>query len=63
MNAVVRIFLKPMLALAVFAVLIASVSSCWFYFYSGDIPHFSELAELAPDSASTVLPTNSSDMN
>lgn len=24
------------------------------YFYSGDIPHFSELAELAPDSVATV---------
>jgi membrane carboxypeptidase/penicillin-binding protein len=54
MNAVVRIVLKALLAVAVFAVVVASVCLCWFYFYSGDIPHFSELAELAPDSAATV---------
>ena len=54
MNAVVRIVLRALLAVAVFAVLITSLCFCWFYFYSGDIPHFSELAELAPDSAETV---------
>jgi hypothetical protein len=54
MNAVVRIALRALLAVAVFGVLITSVCFCWFYFYSGDIPHFSELAELAPDSAETV---------
>lgn len=54
MNAVVRIVLRALLAVAVFGVLITSVCFCWFYFYSGDIPHFSELAELAPDSAETV---------
>jgi membrane carboxypeptidase/penicillin-binding protein len=54
MNAVLRIGLKALLALAAFAALIASMCLCWFYFYSGDIPHFSELAELAPDSAATV---------
>jgi hypothetical protein len=54
MNAVVRIVLRALLAVSVFAVLIASVCFCWFYFYSGDIPHFSELAELAPESAATV---------
>jgi penicillin-binding protein 1A len=54
MNAVVRIVLRALLAVAVFAVLVASVCFCWFYFYSGDIPHFSELTELAPDSVATA---------
>jgi penicillin-binding protein 1A len=54
MNVDVRIVLRALLAVAVFAVLIASVCFCWFYFYASDIPHFSELAELAPDSAATV---------
>lgn len=54
MNAVVRVAIRALLAMAVLAVVIASVCFSWFYFYSGDIPHFSELAELAPDSAATV---------
>jgi membrane carboxypeptidase/penicillin-binding protein len=54
MNAVVRIVLRVLLGVAVCAVLIASLCLCWFYFYSGDIPHFSGLAELAPESATTV---------
>ena len=54
MNAVVKIVFRALLAVAVLAVLVASVCFCWFYFYSGDIPHFSELAELAPDSVATV---------
>ncbi len=53
-NAVVRIVLKALLAVAAFAVVMASVCLCWFYFYSGDLPYFSELANLAPDSAATV---------
>jgi membrane carboxypeptidase/penicillin-binding protein len=54
MNAFVRILLRTLLALGVFTLLTASVALCWFYFYSGDLPHFSELATLAPDSASTI---------
>jgi len=54
MNAVARIASRVLLGLAVCAVLIASVCICWFYFYSSDIPHFSDLAELAPDSPRTV---------
>jgi membrane carboxypeptidase/penicillin-binding protein len=54
MNAFLRIVLKALLAVAAFAVLIASVCLCWFYFYSGDIPHVSELATFAPNSAATV---------
>ena len=50
----VRIVLKALLAVAAFAVAIISVCLCWFYFYSGDLPYFSELANLAPDSAATV---------
>lgn len=49
-----RIVLKALLAVAAFAVAVASVCLCWFYFYSGDLPYFSELANLAPDSAATV---------
>ena len=49
-----RIVLKALLAVAAFVVAIAVVCLCWFYFYSGDLPHFSELANLTPDSAATV---------
>jgi penicillin-binding protein 1A len=45
---------KTLFAVAVFAVAIASLCLCWFYFYSGDLPNFSELANFAPDSAATV---------
>jgi penicillin-binding protein 1A len=51
---VVRIVLKGLLAVTAFVVAIAVVCFCWFYFYSGDLPHFSELANLTPDSAATV---------
>lgn len=54
MNAVVRVALRALLVIAASAVLMTSVCFGWFYFYSSDIPHFSELAELAPDSATTV---------
>ncbi len=37
-----------------FVVAIAVVCLCWLYIYSGDLPHFSELANLTPDSAATV---------
>ena len=50
----VRIVLKALLAVAAFAVATASVCLCWFYFYSGDLPYFSELANFAPDSAATA---------
>ena len=49
-----RIALKALLALAAFAVVVVLVCLCWFYFYSGDLPYFAELAQLAPDSDATV---------
>lgn len=49
-----RIVFKASLAVAAFAVAIASVCLCWFYSYSSDLPYFAELANLAPDSATTV---------
>jgi hypothetical protein len=51
---IVRIVLKALLALAAFVVVVVSVCLCWFYFYSGDLPYFAELAQLAPDSDATV---------
>lgn len=51
---VVRIVLKAWLVLAAFAAAIASIGLCWFYFYSGDLPHFEALANLVPDSAVNV---------
>ena len=49
-----RIVLKALLAVAAFAVVIASVCLYWFYFYSGDLPYFAELTNLAPNSAAIV---------
>jgi membrane carboxypeptidase/penicillin-binding protein len=42
------------LTVTAFAVVVVSVCSCWFYFYSGDLPNFSALAKFAPDSPATV---------
>jgi membrane carboxypeptidase/penicillin-binding protein len=53
--AVVRIFLKALLALTAFAAVVISVCLCWFSFYSGDLPNFSALAKFAPDSPATVV--------
>jgi hypothetical protein len=53
-NAVVRIVLRALLTWRSSPCLSASECFCWFYFYSGDIPHVSELTELAPDSVATI---------
>ena len=50
-----RSFLKALLAAAAFAVVVAFLGLCWFYFYSGDLPYFAELTQLAPDSDTTIL--------
>ncbi|HET9304744.1 MAG TPA: transglycosylase domain-containing protein [Candidatus Sulfotelmatobacter sp.] len=49
-----RIVLKALLVLAASAVVMLTVCLCWFFFYSGDLPSFAEVAKFAPDSPTTV---------
>jgi penicillin-binding protein 1A len=50
----VRNAFKALLAVAAFALVIASVAVCWFYFYSGDLPNFPSVSNFAPDFPTTV---------
>jgi len=50
----VKIAFKTILVIALLAISVLGVSLCWFYFYSGDLPDFAAVANLAPVSATTV---------
>lgn len=50
-----RVVVKALLAVTVFAALTAFGCLYWFYFYSGDLPSVSTLTKLAPNSPATVF--------